>query len=204
MTAKVRIKITLDVSTKDALETVASRLGMPLAVLIAETASASILGTTEGTLGSLDRRLSRLEQTLASQPKVEPQRTPTKAEPKPDIVSLQNAPKSARVVRKGAAVLMTKADSPLPDLSVYRTIGLYDLVARFTSNGISETGLVARLCQLGGRKGDLFRGSLGHAQTVAKLTASLDPQGLSWLPTDAARRQWIQITAEDYARAILR
>jgi hypothetical protein len=56
----------------------------------------------------------------------------------------------------------------------------------------------ANMFQVGGRDGQLFRGSLLHAETVAAHTSKLDPEGLPWLPLKLDRLQWVQMTAKDY------
>ncbi len=86
-----------------------------------------------------------------------------------------------------------------PVISTGEEVHLEYLVARFGGDRV----LKARLCQLGGRDGALFQGSITHARKVEEVTMRLDPEHKPWMPINPQRTRWAQMSAQAYVEAIL-
>lgn len=89
--------------------------------------------------------------------------------------------------------------SPLQGIEQGLPVHVDHLIDRWSG----DKALKARLCQLGGRKGDLFKGSITHAQTVEAVTKDMDYEGLPWFPTSQDRDFWIQTDSSTFVKLIL-
>lgn len=190
---KVRVKVTLTLEVKEALQKVASRQGVSLSQLLADSA-VDMWFHHRVAIERLESRIKALEGGGSDRA--------TQSSP---VVSKGDGQtrKATLGVKGGSPVITTKATqaSRLVDEAIAQgsPVHLDNLLDRLGK----DRGLKARLCQLGGRDGRLFRGDLGAAMKVAEVTGKLDPDGLTWLPVDSQRVYWLVINPVDYARQIL-
>ncbi|MBW4483037.1 MAG: hypothetical protein KME14_10875 [Tildeniella torsiva UHER 1998/13D] len=89
--------------------------------------------------------------------------------------------------------------SPIQAIDKGLPVHIDHLIDRWGGDKASK----ARLCQLGGRKGHLFKGSITHAQTVEAVTKNLDPESLPWFPTSQDRDFWVQMDSSTFVKTIL-
>lgn len=198
-----RVKVTLTRITKDALTAIADDLGVSLSALLVASAVERWLGPGERYLGirEISSQLSRLSSQLediykvASELPTERPTAPEKKPRKPRWGPRMGVTGCAKEETPGAKVRTT----PKEAIEGTKPLHIDHLVNRFGG----DRSLKARLCQLGGRKGDLFQGSLPHALKVAQVTSQLDPDGLSWFPTTPDRDFWVIQDAQSYARSRL-
>jgi hypothetical protein len=177
------VKIYVPIAAKKALSEVAQSLGVSLSELLLQAASDRYLVKSGRTsvphvLGTLQSQIKAILERL---------------EPMPAPVPLDT---SGRKVRKGAQTFFKDSTPVVPTVDA---IPIYALVERLKG----DRTVNARLCQVGGRDGKLFRGDLASAERVAAMTSLLDPEGLPWLPIAQDRRNWVQMSAEDFCRQIL-
>ena len=202
MTGTIRVKVSLSVELKEALEVTAEYLGMPLSRLLVEAAVDRYLlrkaelpkdmGQLCDRIRALERQLERLEKPSVVTPLPEPPKAPRKA--RKSILDPVE-----QVLPGEAPSAMTEADQAIKD---GKPLHIDRLVERLT-RGVPTLGLKANLTQVGGRDGKLFQGDMTRANRVAEMTSRLDPCGLSWLPVDKDRRFWQAMTALDYCRQVL-
>jgi predicted transcriptional regulator len=184
-----RIKITLSDELKATLERIAESQGTSLSKLIVDAAIEVYIchPRSQGNdLGKILRKLDAIES------KMHPQ---VGGKPEPRKASKRKY--ADRLPREGAATFFNNP-SPVVSEALRQTLSIHELVERFGG----DRALKARLCQLGGRNGNLFRGSMPDAQRVEKVTKELDPDGLPWMPVAEDRRSWIQMDAQTYCKAI--
>lgn len=201
----VRIKVSLRIETKEALEAVARRRGVSLSSLLVSAAVAQHLAPADrDDLSILLERLDTLEASFGAaleSARPAPARTP------------EEKPKKKRWGPRLGVTAYSKADA-VPgikgeDLKVTTSIAtaLKEHIPVHVDFLIERFGgdkcLKARLIQLGGRKGHLFEGSITHAKTVEAITRKLDPEGLAWFPVSPARDFWISADASDFVKRVL-
>lgn len=181
------IKIYMPIETKIALTSTAKSLGISLSELILQAATDRYLVNKSPVpildlIVGIEARLTNLESGRSQKVGSPQENGPT--------------PKTDRKSRTGAQTFLKDGTPAITETGTITTI--FDLVLRFGG----DRTVKARLCQVGGRDGKLFRGDLASAERVAAMTSKLDPQGESWFPVAENRISWIQISAEDFCRKL--
>lgn len=194
-----RVKVTVKMETKEALEKVAARLGMSLSELLLSAAVEKYLGAGRD---PIEERLVQVMERLVE----ELQDRPVSAEP--EIKKPRKKRWGDRLGVTGSAthepVLNTPNPSVLTAVEDAIKTGVPCHVDYLIEHWGGDHTLKARLCQLGGRGGHLFQGSLVHAQKVEAKTKELDPRGLAWFPLSPDRDYWIHLSgAAEYVRRII-
>jgi hypothetical protein len=204
MTDTTRIKITISLPVKSVLEEIAKHQGMSLSQLILEAAIDRHIhqrGNHQQEISTLARSLDEISRKvdllLGDSAKVTPApQIPTKGRKnRKDYTGI--AANSKDPVIDSPPLKATTTESSALENGI--PLHIDNLIERFGY----QRSLKARMMQLGGRDGKLFQGSLSHAQRVEEITSSLDPDSLPWMPVEANRAFWSQISAEEFCRQIL-
>ncbi|MBD2256633.1 hypothetical protein [Pseudanabaena sp. FACHB-2040] len=201
-----RIKVTIQLETKAALEAVAARYGISLSHLIVSAAVGRHLMPKQETadLEAVMEYLRRLEAQVENLQEFIKQ-TPLRPHPQTEKPKKKRWGPKLGVTgsAKSEPVLDTESPSvvvsPIQAIEEGLPVHIDHLIDRFNGDKV----LKARLCQLGGRKGDLFKGSITHAQKVEAVTRELDPEGLPWFPTSPDRDFWVQTSSVVFVRKVL-
>jgi hypothetical protein len=194
-----RIKVTLQIETKSALEQVARRHGVSLSHLLVSAAVERYLGPVASGRGDLSlvlQRLEDLEQKLGNLPASEPPKAPKKKRWGGKRLGVTGCADHEPAIPTNKPSVVTSATAAI---ETGEPVHIDYLIERWGG----DKCLKARLCQLGGRKGHLFNGSITHAQKVEEVTRELDPDNLSWFPISKDRDFWIQTDAVAFIKRIL-
>jgi hypothetical protein len=204
-----RIKVTLRLETKAALELVAARHGVSLSELLAAAAEEKYLLTVTkaDSLEAVIEQLTRIEEKLGSLNVVSVSSPPDLTQPAEKTSKPRKKRRGPRLGVTGYVEAEPTLNTPKPSVVTSPRQAIDQELPVHIDHLIDRWGgdnaLKARLCQLGGRKGHLFKGSLTHAQNVETVTKGLDPEGLPWFPTSQDRDFWVQMDSSTFVKTIL-
>jgi hypothetical protein len=181
-TEKVQVYLDTDVLT--ILKGIADRSGIGVASLIRDSVTEHLL-SARGQIHRLNSMDIKLENILSKLEDLSIQAQP-----------VLESPKRKRPVQP---TMLSHPSKPIIDSN--ETISIDELLKRF---GSTSNALKAQLYIVGGSDGKVFEGDLTKARAIEKSTMKYDPNNLSWMPVDMQRKNWIQMSAQNWVLEILK